>query len=162
MSSSTSTASSTSSAAGCCSKIPATYLRFDDSTIAETAFLSEIARRTGCGLLLDVNNVMVASANHGQDPLAYLAAFPLHAVREIHLGGHAERLDEAGEPMLIDSHDMPVAPAVWRLYEGLVGTTGPIATLVEWDDDVPGWPALLREAEAARSILDRHARRHVA
>lgn len=136
---------------------PATYLQLDESTIAETTFLAEVADRTGCGLLLDVNNVVVVSTNHKLDPGAYLATFPLHAVREIHLGGHAETLDDAGEPMLIDSHDTSVKQAVWCLYERLVGTTGPIATLIEWDNDVPDWPVLRREAEAAQSILDRHS-----
>ena len=132
---------------------PATYLTFAESTLQETEFLAEIARRTGCGLLLDINNVFVASTNHNVDPLDYLARFPLSKVREIHLGGHAETVDDAGAPLLIDSHDTPVKDPVWALYETVLGRTGPIATLIEWDNDVPDWPVLRAEAEAAGRLL---------
>jgi uncharacterized protein (UPF0276 family) len=134
---------------------PATYLLFAESTIAETDFLAEIARRTGCGLLLDVNNVFVSATNHKLDALAYLASFPLEQVGEIHLSGHAETLDETGAPLLIDTHDKAVADPVWALYESVIARTGPIASLVEWDDNIPAWPALRAEAEAAQSIIDR-------
>lgn len=136
---------------------PATYLSFEESTIPETEFLAELACRTGCGLLLDVNNVVVASANHALDPDAYLRTFPLHAVREVHLGGHAEAVDEAGTPLLIDTHDSPVQDPVWRLFERLIARLGPIATLVEWDNDVPDWAVLLGEAQAAQAILNRQS-----
>lgn len=136
---------------------PATYLSFEESTMAETAFLAEVARRTGCGLLLDVNNVVVASTNHGLDPSEYLRAFPLHAVREVHLGGHAEGVDEAGATLLIDTHDSPVRDPVWRLLETLIARVGPIATLVEWDNDVPSWAVLRQEAALAQAILDRRS-----
>lgn len=132
---------------------PATYLVFRESTWAETDFLAEIARRTGCGLLLDINNVFVSSTNHGLDPRAYLAAFPLQAVGEIHLGGHSERADEDGGQILIDSHDAPVIDPVWDLYAETIGRTGPIATLIEWDNDVPDWPVLLAEARKADRLL---------
>jgi uncharacterized protein (UPF0276 family) len=139
---------------------PATYLLFAESTIPETEFLAEIARRTGCGLLLDVNNVFVSATNHRIDAASYLAAFPVKHVGEIHLGGHAESVDEAGASLLIDTHDTKVADPVWSLYERVIATTGPIASLVEWDDKVPAWPVLRAEAEAAQTILDRaHARR---
>lgn len=141
---------------------PATYLLFEDSTIEETEFLAEIARRTGCGLLLDVNNVFVASTNHGLDPAAYLARFPLASVAEIHLGGHAETVDETGAPLLIDSHDKEVTDPVWALYESVLRAIGPVATLVEWDNDVPDWPVLADEAVRATRLLDRarHAKPH--
>lgn len=137
---------------------PATYLLFEQSTIEEAEFLRELVRRTGCGLLLDVNNVFVASTNHNLDPRDYLARFPVDAVREIHLSGHSETTDDFGAPLLIDSHDTPVKDPVWALYEELLGRTGPIATLIEWDNDVPDWPVLRREAEAANIVLGRVAR----
>ncbi len=134
---------------------PATYLIFRESTWDETDFLAEIVRRTGCGLLLDVNNVFVACANHGMDPRAYLEAFPLHAVGEIHLGGHSEREDEDGSQILIDSHDAPVIDPVWALYAETIERIGPVATLIEWDNDVPDWPVLLEEALKADRLLAR-------
>jgi len=141
---------------------PATYLLFAESTIAETDFLAEIARRTGCGLLLDVNNVFVSATNHQLDAKAYLDAFPLAAVGEIHLSGHAAAEDEAGAPLLIDTHDTPVSDPVWSLYENVIAKTGPIASLVEWDDKIPAWPVLRAEAEAAQAILDRAGARRAA
>ena len=132
---------------------PATYLLFEESTLEETEFLAEVVKRTGCGLLLDVNNVFVASTNHNMDPRAYLARFPLHWVREIHLSGHSETSDDQGAPLLIDSHDTPVKDPVWALYEDVIASTGPVATLIEWDNDVPEWPVLRAEAEAAERIL---------
>ncbi|MDO9416709.1 MNIO family bufferin maturase [Pararhizobium sp.] len=141
---------------------PATYLLFDESTIAETAFLAEIVSRTGCGLLLDINNVFVASTNHGLDPRVYLSDFPVQAVREIHLSGHSETVDDAGAPLLIDSHDTPVKDPVWTLYAELLDRTGPVATLIEWDNDVPDWPVLRGEAEAAQILLDHAAKRRAA
>ena len=132
---------------------PATYLLFEESTLEETEFLAEVVKRTGCGLLLDVNNVFVASTNHNMDPRAYLARFPLQWVREIHLSGHSETSDDQGAPLLIDSHDTPVKYPVWALYEEVIASTGPVATLIEWDNDVPEWPVLRTEAEAAERIL---------
>ncbi|TCU26778.1 hypothetical protein EV130_104392 [Rhizobium azibense] len=138
---------------------PATYLLFEESTIEETDFLAEVVRRTGCGLLLDVNNVFVASTNHHMDPRDYLARFPVQFVGEIHLSGHSETMDDLGARLLIDSHDTPVKDPVWALYEELINRTGPIASLVEWDNDVPEWPVLRAEAEAADAILKSSARR---
>jgi uncharacterized protein (UPF0276 family) len=137
---------------------PSTYLQFEESTIAEVEFLKEISRRTGCGLLLDVNNVFVQAKNHGTDPLQYLKSFPLDRVGEIHLGGHDEQTDDAGAPLLIDAHRTPVADAVWTLYGKAIARTGPIATLIEWDNDVPSWPVLRGEALAAQAVLDRAGR----
>ncbi len=136
---------------------PATYVLFSNSEIPETAFLSEIVRRTGCGLLLDINNVFVSATNHGFSARDYLAAFPLAAVGEIHLAGHAEQADDEGDLLLIDSHDRAVADPVWTLYEEVIDRRGPVATLVEWDSDLPEWPVLRTEAEAAATILRRFA-----
>ncbi|MBZ5759428.1 MULTISPECIES: DUF692 domain-containing protein [Rhizobium] len=141
---------------------PATYLLFEESCIDETEFLAELVRRTGCGLLLDVNNVFVASTNHHMNPREYLARFPLQAVREIHLSGHSETTDDAGAPLLIDSHDTPVKDPVWALYEEVIARTGPVASLVEWDNDVPSWAILRAEAEMADAILQRAAARQAA
>lgn len=136
---------------------PSTYVQFEESTWAETEFLAEIARRTGCGLLLDVNNVFVSSTNQKRAALDYLANFPLEHVGEIHLAGHAEQQDDEGDLLLIDSHDGPVADAVWKLFDIVIGQCGPIPTLVEWDAEIPDWPVLKAEAAAAAEILDRHA-----
>jgi uncharacterized protein (UPF0276 family) len=138
---------------------PSTYLLFRDSTIPETAFLAEIARRTGCGLLLDVNNIFVSATNHGFAPEAYLEAFPLSAVGEIHLAGHATMADEAGAPLLIDSHDRPVSDRVWQLYEWVIRRIGPRPTLIEWDAEIPAWPILAAEAALADGIMGRATRR---
>ncbi len=134
---------------------PSTYVAFRESTMSETDFIRAVARRTGCGLLLDVNNVFVSAINHGFPALDYLSDFPLANVDEIHLAGHAEQSDDEGEPLLIDSHDGPVADAVWKLYEIVVSRCGPVPTLVEWDSNIPDWPVLKAEAAAAQKILDR-------
>ena len=136
---------------------PSTYLVFRESSVSETAFLRELVRRTGCGLLLDVSNVFVSAANHGFAALDYLADFPLAHVGEIHLAGHAAREDDEGERLLIDSHDGPVPDAVWSLFETVIGRLGPVPTLIEWDSAIPEWPVLKSEALAAQAILDRHA-----
>lgn len=141
---------------------PSTYLQFADSTIPETEFLSEIARRTGCGLLLDVNNVFVQATNHGTSAEAYLAAFPLARVKQIHLGGHDAQTDETGAPLLIDAHGAAVADPVWALYESVIARTGPLPTLIEWDNDVPDWPVLAAEARAAGAILASATKRKAA
>ena len=131
---------------------PSTYVVFAESTFAETDFLREIARRTGCGLLLDVSNVFVSAANHDYDPYRYLADFPLEAVGEIHLAGFAEDADDAGLPLLIDAHNSPVRDPVWALYAEAIWRLGTTPTLIEWDNDVPGWPTLLAEARRAERV----------
>lgn len=136
---------------------PSTYAVFERSTMSEADFIREIARRTGCGLLLDVNNVLVSSVNNRFKPLMYLQDFPLDLVEEIHLAGHAEDQDEDGARLLIDAHDRPVDDEVWQLYDIIIRQTGPLPTLIEWDNDVPEWPVLRREAQAADAILARHA-----
>ncbi len=131
---------------------PSTYVTFAQSTLPEVAFLKAVADRTGCGLLLDVNNVFVSCVNHRLDPRAWLADFPMHHVGEIHLGGHAEEELPSG-PLLIDAHGTPVADPVWTLYAEVVGKAGALPTLVEWDNDVPPWPVLRAEAARADAIL---------
>lgn len=133
---------------------PSTYVVFENSTMSETDFIREIVSRTGCGLLLDVNNVFVSATNHGFSPMSYLMDYPMEHVGEIHLAGHAVQEDDEGEPLLIDSHDAPVADAVWDLYSIVVKQAGPIPTLIEWDSDLPEWPVLRSEAAAADRILD--------
>ena len=125
---------------------PSTYVAFAETTMGETEFLAEIVRRTGCGLLLDVNNVFVSATNQGYDPRLYLGGFPLAAVGEIHLAGCADDTDDAGFPLLIDAHDSPVRDAVWSLYAETIRRLGPTPTLIEWDNDVPEWPRLFGEA----------------
>jgi uncharacterized protein (UPF0276 family) len=136
---------------------PSTYVAFASSTMSETDFIRAIVERTGCGLLLDVNNVFVSATNHGYAALDYLLDFPLARVGEIHLAGHAEQRDDEGDRLLIDSHDGPVADAVWKLYEIAISLCGPRPTLIEWDSQIPDWPVLQREAAAAKVILDRVA-----
>ena len=137
---------------------PSTYVGFSSSTMNEIDFIRAIASRTGCGLLLDVNNVFVSAVNHGYAALEYLSDFPLAAVGEIHLAGHAEQQDDEGELLLIDSHDGPVADAVWKLYEIVISRRGPVPTLIEWDSKIPEWTTLQAEALAAQAILDRAAK----
>jgi hypothetical protein len=137
---------------------PSTYVLFAESTIPEAEFLRAISERTGCGLLLDVNNVFVSAKNHGTDALAYLERFPLERVKEIHLGGHDEQADDTGAPLLIDAHGTPVVEPVWALYEHVISRAGPVATLIEWDNDVPAWKTLRAEAERAEAILERAGR----
>ena len=137
---------------------PSTYVAFRNSRMCETDFIRTVAERTGCGLLLDINNVFVSAANHGYSALQYLADFPLARVGEIHLAGHTEQNDDEGG-LLIDSHDGPVADAVWKLFEIVIARCGPVPTLVEWDSNIPDWPVLKDEAAAAQAILDRHVRR---
>jgi uncharacterized protein (UPF0276 family) len=136
---------------------PSTYVAFRESTMAETDFIGALVRRTGCGLLLDVNNVVVSATNQGYSPLDYLDDFPLEHVGEIHLAGHAEQTDDEGDLLLIDSHDRHVAQRVWDLFEIVVRRWGPLPTLVEWDSNLPEWSVLQAEARAAQAILDRHA-----
>ena len=133
---------------------PSSYLAFEESTFAETDFLRDVAARTGCGLLLDVNNVFVSATNLGTDPISYIDDFPLDLVGEIHLAGHDEDHDDHGKPLLIDSHGREVADPVWALFEYTVKKSGPKPSLVEWDNDVPDWPTLEAEAARAARILE--------
>ncbi len=125
---------------------PSTYVLFEESTIYEIDFLEAIALRTGCGLLLDVNNVMVSSVNHGLDPYSYVDRFPVALVGEIHLAGYDETEDDAGARLLIDAHGSRVRPDVFAVFEHTLRRTGPQPVLVEWDNDVPDFDTLLDEA----------------
>lgn len=136
---------------------PSTYVAFEQSTMPELSFITEMQRRTGCGLLLDINNVFVSSTNHSFTPASYLDQFPLQHVQEIHLAGHATDVDGDGKTLLIDAHDRPVASQVWELYEDVIARIGPLPTLIEWDNDVPAWQVLKHEAQLANAILARHS-----
>lgn len=128
---------------------PSSYVCFAGA-LTEWEFLAAVCARTGCELLLDVNNIYVSATNHGFDPRAYLAGIPAQRVRQIHLAGHSQ-----GEHLLVDTHDQPVAPAVWALYEEALARLGPVATMVERDDHIPPLPELLSELDMARDISTR-------
>ncbi len=136
---------------------PSSYLAFEESTWSEPDFLREIANRTGCGLLLDVNNVFVSATNLDYDPRSYIADYPLDKVGEIHLGGHDEDKDEHGHTLLIDSHGKPVVDPVWALLDHTLSLSGPRPILIEWDNDVPEWPILNNEALRASAALEQVA-----
>ncbi|KVD30738.1 DUF692 domain-containing protein [Burkholderia ubonensis] len=133
---------------------PSTYLRYVQSTIPEWEFLSEMVRRTGCGLLCDVNNIYVSACNHGWDPQTYLAALPAAAIGEIHLAGHSVRHLGNGRTLRIDDHGSRVAAEVWPLYHDALRRFGAVPTLIEWDTDVPPLETLLQEAARADSMLE--------
>ncbi|MYJ87465.1 MAG: DUF692 domain-containing protein [Rhodobacteraceae bacterium] len=132
---------------------PSNYLEFEESTHSEIEFIEKIAKRTGCFLLLDVNNVYVSSENRNFDPYGYLDDYPLNLVKEIHLGGHELEQMEGGPDLLIDNHASEVIDPVWTLYEYLISKTGPLPTLIEWDNDIPDWEKLSSEATKANCIL---------
>ena len=132
---------------------PATYVEFDQTHFDEASFIHEVISRSGCGLLLDVNNVYVSCVNHDRDPLAYINALPLHAVGELHLAGFAEDIDQSGQRLLIDSHGAPVDQAVWALYQQVLECVGPVATLIERDNQLPVFSELLAQAELADCYL---------
>lgn len=133
---------------------PSTYVELAASTMSEQAFLSELVRRSGCGLLLDVSNVLVSCANHDRDVDGYLAGLPLDHVGEVHLAGYAVETDADGRPLLIDTHDRPVAQPAWALYEALLPRLGPVATLVEWDNELPDYATLQEQAVRAQRCID--------
>lgn len=136
---------------------PSTYLQYVESTIPEWEFLAELAQRSDCGVLLDVNNIYVSARNHGFDASAYLRAIPRPVVQEVHLAGFTVNRFDDGE-ILIDTHNQPVCPAVWTLYHQAVQRFGPIPTLIEWDTDLPDLVVLVVEAGRADAILEeRHA-----
>jgi uncharacterized protein (UPF0276 family) len=132
---------------------PSTYVIFVESSWAETDFLAEIACRTGCGLLLDINNVFISATNHCLAPEDYLGAFPLHLVGEIHLAGYAVERDGTKTEFLIDTHDRPVADPVWDLYRDTIARAGPLPTLIEWDAHVPAFSVLASEARRAEAVM---------
>jgi uncharacterized protein (UPF0276 family) len=136
---------------------PSTYVAFESSEMDEAAFLRAVAARSGCGLLLDVNNVLVSATN--QDFIAedYIDAFPLDLVGEIHLAGHARDRDDACKLLLIDAHDRAVDTEVWALYARSIARGGARPSLIEWDNDLPDWPTLLAEARRAERTISAQA-----
>ncbi len=128
---------------------PSTYIQFSSSTFSEIEFIEEVARRTGCGLLLDVNNVFIASTNQHWDSNQYVDAFPLARVQEIHLAGYTQEADDEDMPLLIDTHDREVSDSVWALFSRVIEQTGPLPTLIEWDASLPSWEVLHAEAQRA-------------
>ena len=132
---------------------PSSYLRYRHSSMPEAEFLTEVVRRTGCGILCDVNNIYVSAKNFGFDPLAYLDALPIGAIGEIHLAGHhaAEDVD-----ILIDDHGSRVAKPVWDLHAAALRRFGPVPTLIEWDTNLPALEVLLDEARHAQELADAH------
>ncbi|MGA2564153.1 MAG: DUF692 domain-containing protein [Steroidobacteraceae bacterium] len=140
---------------------PSTYLQLAHSTLPEWVFLRELAARTGCGILCDLNNIFVSASNHGWDPQQYLAALPCAAIGEFHLAGHAVRALDDGSLVRIDDHGSRVAPAVWALYEQALERFGPRPTLIEWDTAIPEFEVLLDEAaSAARRLHTRGSASH--
>lgn len=140
---------------------PSSYLRYRHSTIPEWEFIAEVVRRTGCGLLCDVNNIFVSACNHGFDARHYLRSVPVEAIAEIHLAGHRLRALPDGRSIRIDDHGSRVCDEVWQLYALAVELYGQVPTLIEWDTDVPALPVLMQEAAKAQSIMSgevRHAR----
>ena len=137
---------------------PSTYLQFAESIIPEAEFLREVARITGCGILLDVNNVHVSAFNHGFDAARYLDAIPPRCVGELHLAGHT-RAGDRRDAILIDTHNAPVPDPVWSLYEHALRRFGPVPTLIEWDADLPPLATLVAEAGRAQAMMEPpHAR----
>lgn len=126
---------------------PSSYVSWPGADLTEWDFLNEVSRRTGCGLLLDVNNVYVSGCNHGFDPMVYLDAAPADRVRQIHLAGHSE-----GQSLKIDTHDAPIIQPVWDLYRRAIARCGPVATMIERDDNIPPLDELLDELSVARGI----------
>jgi uncharacterized protein (UPF0276 family) len=135
---------------------PSSYLRFRHSTMAEPHFLAELARRTDCGLLCDVNNIHISAWNLGLDAGSYLDALPAPAIGEIHLAGHAAN-DADGRTILIDDHGSPVTAPVWKLYQRALERFGTVPTLIEWDTDLPELSVLLGEASVAARMLEAFA-----
>ncbi len=136
---------------------PSTYLQFEASEMDEVTFITEVSKRSGCGLLLDVNNVYVSATNHGYCASDYLMRFPVAAVQELHLAGFGEDVDDGGARLLIDSHDAPIAQAVWALLETTLMLTGPKPILIERDSNLPPWSVLVLEAKMANDYLSRES-----
>jgi uncharacterized protein (UPF0276 family) len=131
---------------------PSHYVQLEGHAFSEIEFLAELSARTGCGLLLDINNVFLSAHNMGYDANTYIDAFPGEAIMEIHLAGHSA--DPGGAALLIDSHDAPVAEPVWALYQRLIQRVGPRPTLIERDDHIPPFGDLLLERDRAQTLLE--------
>ena len=138
---------------------PSSYLSFSHSTMPEWDFLSEVSKRTGCGILCDVNNIYVSSKNHGWDALNYLDALPASRIGEIHLAGHTLRVVDGEHELRIDDHGSAVAPEVWSLYDQALQRFGAVPTLIEWDTNIPALSELIAEAAKAEEKLQSALRR---
>ncbi|MCB9990749.1 MAG: DUF692 domain-containing protein [Rhodospirillales bacterium] len=134
---------------------PSSYLSYTIDEMPEYEFMNDIAKRTGCHILLDVNNIYVQSVNHGFDPYHYIDNITPEPVREIHLAGHTERAFDDGT-ILVDTHNRPVRDEVWDLYEHTIARFGSVPTLIEWDGDIPPLSELVGESDKAQAIIDRH------
>ncbi|USG62553.1 DUF692 domain-containing protein [Sneathiella marina] len=132
---------------------PSLYLSFHQNSLSEIEFLKEVTSHTGCGLLLDVNNVFVSATNLGFDAQEYIAGFPVDLVQEIHLAGFSKDPETTDNSLLIDAHNREVAEPVWQLYTNLIGRIGSIPTIIEWDSDIPRWNILSAEVQKAEQIL---------
>ena len=132
---------------------PSTYVAFGATRMTEIEFLSAVAQRTGCGLLLDVNNVHVCAVNHGFDAATYIDSFPMQHVGEFHLAGFAEYCDSEGAQLLIDDHGRPVSDVVWDLYRRALARGCRAPTLIEWDNQVPPFGILTAEVARARQLM---------
>ncbi len=140
---------------------PSTYITFKDNDMSEPEFMNRLCHDTGCAMILDVNNIFVQSHNHGIDPYQYINTIDKKHVSEIHLAGHIEKKFEE-HSLLIDTHNQNVCDAVWQLYDYTIQKTGTLATLIEWDQDVPPLQTLLDEAKRARDIINEHEVSHAA
>lgn len=136
---------------------PSSYFEFPGGSWSEPEFLARLVARSGCGLLLDLNNLYVSCHNHCHDPQSWLDALPLHAVGEVHVAGHARQIDDWGRALLVDDHGSRVGAAVWALYQDLLARIGPVPTLVEWDTDVPAYAVLRGEVLQAQAQLEQAA-----
>ena len=134
---------------------PSTYIAFENNEMSEFEFMNEAARKTGCALLLDINNIYVQAINHGFDPWDYIDGIETGLPAEMHLAGHIEQETESGSTILIDTHNRPVRGEVWDLYEHAVRRFGRVPTLIEWDQDFPDFADLVAEADKARAIMMR-------
>lgn len=132
---------------------PSNYLALEASVQAESEFISNVIRRTGCGLLLDVNNVYISAQNCGYSAQHYIEQLPLSAVGEVHLAGHSVDSSVESEPLLIDAHDREVCDEVWALFAHTVSLTGAVPSLIEWDTAVPSWPVFIDEMNRANNVL---------
>lgn len=138
---------------------PSRYLAFAGDTLDEAGFLHRLCHHTGCGLLLDINNIVVSAGNLGLDPAAMVGAINPALVGEVHLAGHS-REDHGAFVLAIDDHGSPVSPATWELFASFIKRAGPVPTLIEWDTDVPEYGVLMGEAALAGSILADADKRH--
>jgi len=136
------------------------YLEYESSTMPEWEFIAELAKQSGCGILLDVNNIYVNAKNHGFNPHTFINTIPVHSVQEVHLAGHTVKQFEDGE-ILIDTHNKVITEDVWQLYQSTVERFGKLPVLIEWDTDLPTLAVLVDEAQKADKILNNTNNHHV-